>query len=232
MKNDKTSADDPRAERELRRREEIHTAILHAAERIIMAKTYSAMTMADVAREAGLSKATLYKYIPNKGLVLFEIVSHHLDVEGAKVGKIADSGAPASAKLRAIVAEIVGFQQAKSNIARMLMMDRSTFRFLRLICGENIKTANEQFRRKLNTLRQKSLEFSRIVGRVIEEGTTAGEFRSIDPMDTAFLIDALLVGVNHPRLWESGMVEAPADQLAEKIFDFIYSGLRKRKGES
>jgi len=231
MKNDKTGSDDPRAERELHRREEIRTAILHAAERIIMAKSYTGMTMDDVALEAGLSKATLYKYIPNKGRVLFEIVNHHLDVEGAKIAEVADSDAPAPEKLRAIVAEIVGFQRAKSNIARILMMDKSTFRFLRLIYGGNVKTANEQFRRKFNILKQKSLATLRIIARIIDEGVAAGEFRPVNPMETVFLIDALLVGVNHPRLWESGMVEAPADRLAEKIFDFIYSGLRKRQDE-
>ena len=56
-----------RRERELRRREGYREIILHAAERVILRKGYSALTMDDVAREAQLSKATIYKYVAGKG---------------------------------------------------------------------------------------------------------------------------------------------------------------------
>jgi len=232
MKYDKISADDPRAERELRRREEIRRAILDAAEKIIIIKGYTAMTMDDVAREAGLSKATLYKYISSKGLILFEIVSHYLDMEREKIRGIADSEARASEKLRAIIAEIVGFHRAKCNIARILLMDKSTFHILRLIYGGDVKAANEQFYRKLNVLKRKSLEISKLIARIIEEGVASGEFRPVDPMETVFIIDSLLSGTNHPRLWQNGLAGLPADELSEKIFAFIYSSLRKQKDES
>ncbi len=232
VKGDRMRADGPRAKRESRRREEIRSAILLAAERIINAKGYTAMSMDDLAREAGLSKATVYKYVPSKGRILFEIISHHLDTEGAKIQAIADSGRSASEKLRAIVVEIIGFYQAKRNIARMLLVDKSLFRFLRLIYGGNVKAAGDQIRRKIAVLRRKGEELSRIIARVLEEGSASGEFRPVDARETVFLIDALLAGISHPRLWEDGMAEVPADRLAEKIFDFIISGLRKPKGEA
>ena len=74
-----TDLDDLRTKRELLRREEIYRSILLAAEKVLLAKGYTAMTMDDVAREACLSKATLYKYIDSKYMILFEIISRYLD---------------------------------------------------------------------------------------------------------------------------------------------------------
>ncbi|MEN6311684.1 MAG: TetR/AcrR family transcriptional regulator [Acidobacteriota bacterium] len=232
MKRAKIRADRPRAERESCRREDIRIAILRAAEKIITAKGYTAMNMDDVAREAGLSKAPVYKYVPSKGRILFEIVSHHLDVEGARIRAIAEAANSPTEKLRAIIAEFVGFNQAKRNIARMVMMDRSLLRFLRLIYGGNVKAAGEQARRKIAILSRKAAEISGGIVRVINEGVAAGEFRSVDTGDAVFLIDALLAGTSHPRFWEEELSDVPAEVLSGKIFDFIFSGLRRQKDES
>ncbi len=90
-------------EREQRRRAYYRESILHAAERVIVRKGYSATTMDDVAREARLSKATIYKYIPGKGVLLFEILTHYFDALLAKTEAIASGPGTATERLRSVL---------------------------------------------------------------------------------------------------------------------------------
>jgi AcrR family transcriptional regulator len=232
MNKDKMTIKDSKTKRKLLRRQKIHLSIIHAAEKIIISKSYTAMTMDDVAREACLSKATLYKYIPGKGRILFEIARHALDEVEVKVRRVADSEAGASEKLRAIIAEVVHFHKTKRNIGRMLMMDKAAFKFLRLIYKGEGKAWNEDFRKSVNLLKRKTLGTLKLISRIIEEGVASGEFQPVDPMETVFFIESLLAGINRPRLWEMKLVDWPEDELSEKIFVFIYSSIRKWKDSS
>ena len=49
--------------------------VIAAAARVFLAKGYQASTMADIAREADISKPTVYQYIESKQWLLDQIVS-------------------------------------------------------------------------------------------------------------------------------------------------------------
>src|SRR5512136_1054099 len=104
---------DVRREREARRREGYREIILHAAERVIMRKGYTALTMDDVAREAGLSKATVYKYIAGKGVLIFDIIAHYFDDMSARLDGIVAGRAAAAEKLRLAVQAVIQDQEDK-----------------------------------------------------------------------------------------------------------------------
>ncbi|THB67887.1 MAG: TetR/AcrR family transcriptional regulator [Spirochaetaceae bacterium] len=53
--------------------------ILQAAARLIVGKGVSDTSLADIAREAGISKGTLYYYYPNKGDLIFDISEQHIE---------------------------------------------------------------------------------------------------------------------------------------------------------
>lgn len=230
-KNDKRNADDPRAKREYLRRQEIHLSIIIAAEKVIIQKGYTAMTMDDVARGACLSKATLYKYIPSKDRILFEIACRYLNEEETKFRQVVDSGTGAAEKLRAIIAEMLHFHRKKRNIGRMLMLDRVTLKFLRRIYEGDGKTGNEYVQRDIAFLKRKNLGIMKLVARIVEEGVVSGEFRPVDPMETVYFLNSFLVGIDHTWLWGGGMINLPEDELLEKIFLFIFSSLRKREDD-
>ena len=102
---------DLRRERERQRREGYRETILHAAERVILRKGYSATTMDDVAREAQFSKATLYKYVPGKGVLLFEIMGHYfVEVRVRMAGILAGPGS-AGEKLRLSIRMILQYNE-------------------------------------------------------------------------------------------------------------------------
>lgn len=222
---------DPRKKRERRRREEIRLSILAAAEGVITRKGFTDMTMDDVAREAGLSKATIYKYIPGKGLILFEIVGHYLDEVQKAVADILEIDSPAREKLRRVIREIVRFHGEKRNIARILMMDRTIFKFLHLIYHEGTNRAGNANRKSLNLMRSKSMDIIRSGTRIIEEGMSSGEFRQVNPLETVAFVASLIEGLVHNQLWCQKIFDFKEDELAEKIYVFIYSSIKKQAGD-
>ncbi len=222
--------EDPRAKREFLRREEIHRSILLAAERIIIAKGYTAMTMDDVAREAGLSKATLYKYIPSKERILFEIASRYLDEATEIVRKVVDSNAGSAEKLREIIREVIRFQRARSNISRILLLDKATIRFMRLMLAADGKSGSDQFNKNLDILKRKNQDIVKLFVKSIEEGVATGEFRPLDPLETAHFIGAFLEGINHSWVWKKQMNDLSEGELARRIFVFIFASLRNPAG--
>jgi len=57
-------------------REQRRTYILGTAEKLFYAKSYTGVSMEEIAREVGLNKATLYLYFENKDHLLFAIILH------------------------------------------------------------------------------------------------------------------------------------------------------------
>lgn len=53
--------------------------IITTASRLIVEKGVADTSLADIARETGISKGTLYYYYPNKGDLIFDISERHLD---------------------------------------------------------------------------------------------------------------------------------------------------------
>jgi AcrR family transcriptional regulator len=68
--------------------------ILLAARKIFTAKGYAATSLDDVAREHGLSKATLYYYFPSKAHLFFELASLYADEQLARLAEIVQEPDP------------------------------------------------------------------------------------------------------------------------------------------
>jgi len=59
-------------------REQRRTYILDAAEKLFYAKSFTGVSMEEIAKEVGLNKATLYLYFENKDHLLFAIILHKM----------------------------------------------------------------------------------------------------------------------------------------------------------
>ncbi len=143
----------------LRRLGQRKEQILKAAEKVFARKGFQDATVSDVAREAGLSEATIYEYFPSKEELLFsipgettrrgkEILEFHLQyVRGA------------ANKLRSIIYHYLSFYQNNPDYASIAM----------LVLKQNRKfTETEAY--------QMVREGSRVILRVVEEGISSGEF--------------------------------------------------------
>ena len=217
---------DLRRDRELRRREGYREMVIHAAERVILKKGYSALTMDDVAREAQLSKATLYKYISGKGALLSEIVGHSFDTVRDQVAAIVDGPGSGVEKLRLTIGVILQSHEDKRHINRVLWMDKSMFKLMRVFVPPAGKSGapTDGDRKMLNMLREKRRALVGLGARILEEGIASGEFRRMDTRQAADFIEAVLQGYTHMRFWEGDTPLPPS--AAERLTRFVIEGIR------
>ena len=222
-----------RRERERQRREGYRETILHAAERVILRRGYSATTMDDIAREAQFSKATLYKYVPGKGVLLFEIMGHYFDEIRDRMAGILAGPGTAGEKLRQSIGMILQYNEDKKNITRVLWMDNSMLKIMRAFAASSGKSgqAPAADRKMLALLQQKKLEASEVGAKLLEEGMATGEFRRLDTLAALSFIDAVLQGYAHNSFWQGDAPVTPgaADDLTRFILEGIRNPERPRK---
>lgn len=216
---------DLRHERELRRREGYRDVVLHAAERVILRKGFSALTMDDVAREAQLSKATIYKYVQGKGVLLFEIMGHYLDDLCGRVAAIADGPGPAGDKLGRVVRVILQNNEEMKSINRVLWMDKAMLKLMRVFAPPPGKAGAvpPADRKMMAMLRLKRQALVDLGARILAEGVASGEFRRLETAGAADFIESVLQGYMHVRFWrgESSLPAAAAEDLTRFIFEGI-----------
>jgi len=217
---------DVRRERELRRRAGYRETIIHAAERVILRKGYSATTMDDVAREAQFSKATIYKYIPGKGALLVEIMAHYFDDIQCRLEGILAGGESAAEKLRLAIRVILQDNEDKKNISRVLWMDKAMLKLMRVFAATSGKSgpAPAADRKMIGLLRQKWQELIAVGARILEQGMASGEFRTMDAGATAGFIEAVLQGYTQNLYWQN---ETPdISKAADGLTHFILEGIK------
>jgi AcrR family transcriptional regulator len=217
---------DLRRERENLRRKGYREMILHAAERVIVRKGFSALTMDDVAREAQLSKATIYKYVPGKGDLLFEIIGHYFDDLRERLTAIAEGPGPAADKLGRLVQVALQSGEEMKSLNRMLWMDKAMFRLMRVFAPLPGKAgaAPAADRKMMALLRQKRQALVDLGDRILTEGVASGEFRRLDTAAASDFIEAVLQGYMHVRFWRG---ESPlTDDAPAKLTRFIIEGIR------
>ncbi len=184
--------------------------ILKAAEKVFARKGFQEATVSDVAREAGLSEATIYEYFPSKEELLFsipgettrkgkEILEFHLQyVRGA------------ANKLRSIIYHYLSFYQNNPDYASIAM----------LVLKQNRKfTETEAYQ----TVR----EGSRVILRVVEEGIASGEFQeSTNP----YLVRSVIFGTIENILIRKLLHGKPEDLVAfvDPLTDLVIRGISRQ----
>jgi AcrR family transcriptional regulator len=217
---------DARREREILRGKGYRELVLRAAERVILRKGFSALTMDDVAREAQLSKATIYKYVPGKGVLLFEILGHTLDDIRDRVAAVAAAPGTAGEKLGGIVRIALQRAEEMKSVNRMLWMDKAMLRLLRVFAPLHGKAGAvpPADRKLMAMLRSKRQAVIDIGAQVLAEGVASGEFRRMNTAAASVFIEAVLQGYMHVRLWQ-GEGSLPAE-APENLTRFILEGIR------
>jgi AcrR family transcriptional regulator len=217
---------DVRRERELRRREGYRETVLHAAERVILRKGFSALTMDDVAREAQLSKATIYKYVAGKGVLLFEIMGHNFDDIRDRVAGIVNGPGTAGEKLGQVVRAVLESGEDMKQVNRVLWMDKAVLKLMRVFAPLPGKAgaAPPADRKIMAVLRQKRQALIDLGARIFEDGVASGEFRPMDTRSAADFLESVLQGYMHMRFWQGDAPLPPT--AAESLTRFIIDGIR------
>lgn len=215
-----------RREREVRRREGYRELVLHAAARVILRKGYSALTMDDVAREAQLSKATVYKYVAGKGPLLFELLGHSFDDIRKQLAGIVDSPGSAGEKLRRLIGAVLQSSEDMDQVNRVLWMDKAMLKLMRVFAAPPGRpgSALQADRKMQSMLKKKRRELIDMGARILEEGVASGEFRSMDTGQAAAFVEAVLQGYTHLRFWDGDA--ALSSGAADVLTRFILEGIR------
>ena len=213
----------PRQERRQRRQAENREIILHAAETVIIRRGLSATTMDDIAREADFSKATIYKHFPAKGDLVFAMLVHYFEDIANAMSDILASRVGPDEKLRRILRTILELHEKKENIARVIMLDSSIFKMMRLFILSGGKPEGGMEREFLERTKAELLKFEKILGALISEGVRKGIFRPIGASEFTTIMTSLVQGFGHSNAW-SRQRRSPAES-AELIYDFLIRGI-------
>jgi AcrR family transcriptional regulator len=189
--------------------------IIKAAEDVFAKKDFQNSTISDVAKQAGVSDATIYEYFTSKEELLFSIPraniensknileDHLLYIKGA------------ANRLRGIIYHLLSYYQDNAEFAAISLMI--------------LKTSRKFMETEIyNYLR----EYYQIIIKTIEEGMESGEFKH--DIDSHFVRSAILGTIEFIVVrWL--MKGAPDDKTkpvesVDSLFNLIYDGIKKENG--
>lgn len=218
---------DLRLERKRQRWEENKLAILESAERVFTQKGYSLTTMNEIAEEAQFSKATLYHYFQSKRDILFEIILSSFEAVRQRIKKIQEKNEPAEQMIKEITHYVLQVFQAKKNISRIFLMEKSLMKTLLNLSPEEQVTLSSAEKEYLEGIREIKEKILQIMIEIFERGIKAGEFRRMNTHDAAHAFEAMLHGFYFTKYWYEQ--EYNLETGAKLIHDFFLHGVKKEK---
>jgi AcrR family transcriptional regulator len=184
--------------------------ILKAAEKIFAKKGFHEATISEVAREAGLSDATIYEYFSTKEELLFSIPRETTRRGMERMEGYLKGIRGAGNKIRTIIYHYLLFYQNEPDYASVIMLVlKSSRKFLET---EAYQVIREGFRGILS---------------VIQEGIDSGEFR---PDTDPYLVRQMILGAMEHIVIRWLLLGKPKDilQYADPITDMIIDGIQNR----
>jgi TetR/AcrR family fatty acid metabolism transcriptional regulator len=188
-------------------------AILKAAEAIFARKGFHTATIAEIAKKAKVSEATIYEYFSTKEELLFDIPAEKISAYHEKDVEIIGYLHGAANKLRFLIVrhlELYDNDPDYANVAMLILKGNRNF----------LNTEAYQIVRKA----------ARFYVEVLKEGVQSGEFRKdINP----HLVRAMIWGTIEHTVIRRSLLGAPADltALADDIYETIFQGIRRQPRE-
>jgi len=141
--------------------------ILQASEKIFAEKGFYPTTMAEVAKEAGLAKGTIYLYFRNKRDLFFSVLGKKLDLLLEKIKKGIEKGRTASDKIKLAIEIHLKFLEENEDFFKIM------------------QSFPEQLKRKLEKkLKGKVIErqfyYIEVMDKLIQKGIENGEVKPLN----------------------------------------------------
>lgn len=189
------------------RHAETRRRIMAAAEQRFRTLGFAKTTVAEIARDCGMSSANVYRFFASKLAINEAIAARLLGEVEAHMQEIADRPAPAVDRLRAYIVEI--FQATRDRY-----LDEAR-------CHEMVITAIEQ---QWHVIRPHIDKKQACVRRIVQDGINSGEFTVADAEQAATFVLYATVKFHHPQIVAQ---EATGDQAADiaLVTDFILRAL-------
>jgi len=187
------------------RRDEKKQQLLNAARTVVARFGYRKTTLEDIAAEAGVSRATLYYYFPNKEEVFRALIVHEIERFQAVLLEAVDPDAPADERLMSFV--------------------RARFRHLREL--KSLYSVTEQFAQQFLPMASEELAWFQeaektFLSGLIQQGMESGRFRQVDASLLATALLAALRGLDERIVFEG---REAIEEGAECLFHNLFVGL-------
>jgi len=186
--------------------------IVRAAQALFHRYGYQKTTVADIARDLGMSSANVYRFFESKKAINEAVALTLTGEVEAEARRNAAAAGPAAERLRKLLTD---------------MHSMNAERYLRdLKMHEMVAVAITE---SWPIIRQHLETIHGILAELIREGIARGEFRDCDPVMAAHCVQAAMVRYCHPRL----MVECagmPHPTLDEMV-DFLLASLSRPRPE-
>lgn len=196
------------------RAEATRARIEETAERLFRELGYQKTTVADIARDLGMSSANVYRFFPSKSAINEAIASRMLGAMAAEIDAIAAGPGSAADRLRRLFSAIFE-QKLAAFFGEKRMHDMVT-------------AAMEEHWGVIETHLGK---IHAAIQRVIESGIARGEFAAANPAEAAECAMNTMVAWNHPAIVETCLLhrgETPEQLRAQvaSMAEFVLRALR------
>ena len=182
--------------------------IFQVAEQLFKEKGYMATSMRDIAGELGIEAASLYSHIKSKDEILETICFRMADQFLNAFEDVNDIYFNAEEKLKMAIASHVKILTEDLNASSVFIRE---WRHL-----------NEPKLDGFISLRNKyEMEFRKILQTGIDENI-------FEPVDNKFAVLTILSSLNWITEWYKSGGQMTADEIAEQLFNFILTGLKKK----
>jgi AcrR family transcriptional regulator len=182
-------------------RQENVTRILDCAERLFRHYGYTKMTVADVAKELGMSTANIYRFFASKTEIHQAVCGRMLAASYEMALEIARQPISAADRLRAYI-------HAQHKMTLETMLDEQKVHEMVIVAIE----------RDWHVIERHVDSIHDIIAGVIAEGIASGEFASQDPQIAARCFGAATVNLCHPQMVAQCLAKenrATPDELVE-----------------
>jgi TetR/AcrR family fatty acid metabolism transcriptional regulator len=159
--------------------------ILQSAEKVFAEKGFFQTTMNEIADVAEFGTGTLYKYFKSKEELYFTLIDEQVEELHRLVQSELSQKTSAMERIKKVLGLQFEFIEKNRNFFRIYISERNRFEW-------NVK---DDFGKGIHN---KMVAYIKILARVIRGGVKGGEFKPIDPMDSAHA----LVGIVNSFVFE------------------------------
>ena len=184
--------------------------ILAAAQRVIAQVGFQGANLEMIAKEAGLSKAALYLYFPNKENLFLRALEEGFDNMVQKVKEAAELAERPVDKLKAVISSQLSFMERHRDFLKAFLLERR---------GLGCSPGDKDFMR----LREKGIAYTDFVAGIISQGIKTGIFQAANPRKLAFCLIELIKAVVVGRI--IGLSSDPLVKEITLVEDLFFKGI-------
>jgi len=182
------------------------TAIIETARLHLRRYGEDKMTIVGIARALGMSHANIYRYFPSKAAIVEAVLDRWLSRVENFIEEMAQRAGTASERIERVVIEIHRRRRKKFQEEPELYES-----FRRVIVSRSHAVAKRQ---------EKIVE---VFARLIQKGVEDGEFRAVDPVEAATVLEDATAFYLHPAVMPSAL-DNRGEERARNVVRHVLAG--------